>query len=325
MEKVVHLEKPKINKVSIICPFFNEELIIETAAQLIVKSLKNLPVEWELILVDDGSTDDSLSLVSKTMEMYPRVRIITYKTNQGRGEALRTGINYAQGDIIVTTEIDLSWGEDIIKKIVSKFQKDTNLDVVIASPNLKSGGYKNVPFLRVFLSKLGNTLIRILFVRSVTMCTGMTRGYRREVFQSLRTYDKGKEFHLEVLLKLYALGLNIAEVPATLEWKNNKLSKDKKRQRKSSLALSRVITTHLNFLFLAQPIKYFWFVSLLFTMGTLISLSFGVYRLLTGQISIYLVIFSLLLAVCALLFFACGVITELSRKILKELWRKDAI
>ena len=68
----------------------------------------------------------------------------------------------ARGDILISTEIDLSWGEDIVKKIVDKFIREPDLDVVITSPNIEGGGYKNIPKYRVIISKIGNFIIEML-------------------------------------------------------------------------------------------------------------------------------------------------------------------
>ncbi len=314
----------RIEKISIICPLYNEELIIESAVKSMLTALKNLPWDWELILVNDGSTDNSLKILREETKNTDRLKIISYEDNQGRGYALKTGIKQAAGDIIITTEIDLSWGEDIVEKITNTFLNTPKLDMIIASPNLKGGGYKNVPLKRVLLSKIGNKLIRLLFTRKVTMNTGMTRGYRREIIQGLNIFEKGKEFHLEVLLKLYNLGTVIGEIPAILEWKTNKPGKNTGNARKSSLKICKTIGTHFNFLFFASPIKYFWFISFILFSGSLFSLTYAVILFFSRGVSVFMAIISLLLAIFGLLFFGFGVIAELNKSILKELWKKCA-
>ena len=95
-------------------------------------------------------------------------------------------------------------------------------DIVSASPHLPGGGYKNVPFHRVALSKYGNYIIRTGMSFSTTMNTGMTRGYRADVIKGLPLFESGKEFHLEVILKARSTNLYIIEIPAVLEWKHYK-------------------------------------------------------------------------------------------------------
>jgi len=322
MKNIAQIER-KIGKVSIVCPFYNEAAIIGKAVERMLLKLKDLDLDWELILVNDGSKDPSVENINIPAEFGQKVRILSYPVNQGRGYALKTGIESATGDIIITTEIDLSWGEDIVEKILMKFRENSKLDAVIASPNLPGGGYKNVPFKRVILSKFGNQLIRLLFTRKITMNTGMTRGYRREVIQGLSTFEKGKEFHLEVLLKLHVLGASIGEIPATLEWKDQKLSQTPGEKRKSSTKIPHIIATHVNFLFFASPIKYFWFISIVLMALCLASLAYGTYLFMTKGVSVFMVIISMLFAIFSLLFFGFGVIAELCKNILKELWKNN--
>lgn len=319
MPELIELRR-SFSKISVVCPFYNEELIIEKAAAGMVKSLGRSGLDWELILVNDGSTDNGLKALLNTLKDDGRVKIISYDSNKGRGYALKTGINAAKGDIIVTTEVDLSWGEDIVRTITDKFRENPKLDMVIASPNLKGGAYRNIPLKRVLLSKTGNQLIRLLFTRKVTMNTGMTRGYRKEIIQGLNIFENGKEFHLEVLLKLYTLGAEIGEVPAVLEWKDSQLARKKDVKRVSSLKIFRTIGTHLNFMFFASPIKYFWFISFVLALSSFGAFLFAVYLLLSRGISVYMAIISLLFAIFGLLFFGFGVIAELNKNILKELW-----
>ena len=160
----------------------------------------------------------------------------------------------ARGDILISTEIDLSWGEDIVKKIVDKFIREPDLDVVIASPNIEGGGYKNIPKYRVIISKIGNFIIRMLFTKEITMNTGMTRGYRRGIIENIQFDEKGKEFHLESLLKLKILGYKFGEIPATLEWKDKKLSSNTNK-RGNHLKVPMILSIYVLAL---QIYKIFW-------------------------------------------------------------------
>lgn len=308
-------------KVSIVCPYYNEAGIIEKAVCGILANLEKLKTEWELILVNDGSVDESFRIVQAVTQNNPRVKLVSYEVNQGRGYALRQGILSSDGDYIITTEIDLSWGDDIVDKIINKFISDPSLDVVIASPNIPGGGYKNVPLKRVFLSKLGNFIIRLLFTKNITMNTGMTRGYRREVIKGLPFFEKGKEFHLEVLLKLISLGYKVGEVPATLEWKDKLFLSDKSAKRKSSSKISKLIISHLNFAVFANPIRYFWLMGIccfLVGLGFIIN---AFHRLFTGEVSVYVAIIGFSLFIVALLFFGFGILSCQNNWILRELWR----
>lgn len=321
--KLAEIEKRStIRKVSVVCPFYNEESIIKDSVELLIRNLEKLESDWELILVNDGSTDRGLQKVLEASANNDNVKAISYEINQGRGYALRNGIDAAQGDIIVTNEIDMSWGEDIVRMIINKFKESPDLDVVIASPNLKGGGYKNIPYRRVLLSRLGNQVIRLLFTRKITMNTGMARGYRREVIQGVRTEEKGKEFHLEVLLKLDALGYRIEEIPAILEWRNNILL-SRNDSRDAQFKALKLISSHLNFAVFANPIRYFWIFSLLCFLGAAGFLVAAFYRFIFGLVAIYTGLVGLFLGIFGLLFFGFGILTAQNKKILIEFWRKN--
>lgn len=167
----------KTVEISVASPFFNEAGILETAIKTMLEQLRTPDAEWELIVVNDGTTDGS-GEIAKTI-YHPRLRLLKYPTNRGRGYALRTGIKVAKGNIIVTTEIDLSWGDNIVHELVDALRRNRDIDFVVASPLMSGGAYRNVPRKRVFYSRIGNRVIRALMSRTATMNTGMTRAYRR--------------------------------------------------------------------------------------------------------------------------------------------------
>ncbi len=321
MPKIIELTKDDITKISVVCPYYNEAQIIGSTVKIIYEELLKFDNEFELILVNDGSTDDSFEIVKQVTRDFNNITLITYLYNEGRGYALKKGINAASGQIIVTTEIDLSWGKEIVHRIVRKFNEKSFLDCVIASPNHSEGQYKNVPFQRVMISKIGNLLIRMFFVPEISMNTGMTRGYRKDVIQNLDMTERGKEFHLEVLLKLNALNYKIEEIPAILEWKNTE-QPNLEKKRNSSTSINRTIKTHINFLFFLRPLKYFWVISFLMILLSLMSLVTAFYFLFNDIESLWMAMTSLLFAIFGVLFFGIGIITEQNKSILKELWWK---
>ena len=112
-------------KLSVILPMFNEEKGIYENLRSVIKILGQIDIEWKIIVVDDGSIDGSKSEAERALKDTINSEIVSYKPNRGRGFALRAGFSKADGDIIITTESDLSWGADIIPKllnsIISKF------------------------------------------------------------------------------------------------------------------------------------------------------------------------------------------------------------
>lgn len=308
--------------ISVVCPFYNEEAILAASIDLMLENLKTLEDDWELIVVNDGSLDGSLEIARHKETESDQLRVVSYEVNRGRGYALRTGVAAAKGDIVVTTEADSSWGDRIVHDIVAAFKEHPDADMIIASPHLPGGGYKNVPFHRVFLSSVGNWVIRSGLSWEITMNTGMTRGYKREKHLALPLDEDGKEMHLEVVNKALAFGYRIYEVPAVLEWKDHKLmaKPDKTKKRKSSSKINLIIRSHLLFSLLVAPFRYLYPVAILISAIAIGFLIGAVYNLFTPTPSAYLFISTLLLGLFALIIFGLGVLAQQARAIQKELW-----
>jgi len=304
-------------KVSLVCPFFNEAAILDNTIRHLLLQLESLDADWELIVVNDGSTDDSERIARSISS--PRLRVLGYPHNRGRGHALRTGIAAASGDIVVTTEIDLSWGDRIVHDLVDAFRRDPTLDIVVASPHLAPGGYKNVPARRVWISKIGNLVIRTLMTNAVTMNTGMTRAYRRSLIQSLPLSEDGKEFHLEVILKATAFGVRIGEVPATLEWKEHRRD-GQVVQRKSSSRMRRLIVSHSLFSLFAHPVRYVMGAAVITLAMGLFFLGWSIVAMIVGQVAAYMGLLGTSLVILSLGFFLTAIIMQQGWLIQKELW-----
>ena len=306
-------------EVSVVCPFYNEDQIVEQAVRTLVARLATMDQSWELIVVDDGSLDGSRACVQELADEIPELRVVAYDRNRGRGYALRAGIAEARGAVVVTTEIDLSWGEDVVHRLVAAMDEWPDADIVVASPHLEGGGYKNVPFKRVFLSKFGNLVVRVCMAGAASMNTGMTRAYRRDVIQSLPLHEDRKEFHLEVILKAAGLGYRIREIPCVLEWKEYK-HKGQRVERKSSSKVKKLIVSHTSFSLFASPVRYVWGMSL-----ASLGIGFGfmlwaVYLLLSQRVSAFSALLGLSMVILGILLFVIGLVLQQGNTVQRELW-----
>jgi dolichol-phosphate mannosyltransferase len=308
-------------EVSVVTPFFNEKGVVEHAIRSFAASLATLDRPWELIVVNDGSTDGSAEIAARVVaELGARVRLLGYPRNRGRGFALRTGIAAARGAVVVTTEIDLSWGEQIVHELVAAIEADPRIDIVVASPHLPGGGYRNVPANRVFYSTWGNRVIRAGVSNAATMNTGMTRAYRREVIQSLPLFEDEKEFHLEVILKASSFGFRIAEIPALLEWKDYKHS-DGRPSRKSSSKVNRLIVTHGLFSLFANPVHYVLPLSVGALLAGALCLGIAVVAWIAGRVSAFMAIFGVGLLTLGIILFVLAVVARQGNMVQHELWK----
>lgn len=281
--------------VSIICPAFNEEAGIADAIGSLKACLAELGRPAEVILVNDGSSDGTVAAARRAIGADQRFRLFSHRANFGRGRAMRTGFAEARGEIIVTTEADLSWGADVVRRMVLALEGHPQADAVFASPHVEGGGYQNVPRHRVELSRWGNRFLRTLYPSSVSMTTGMTRAYRSWAIRGQQFANDGKELHLEIAHRLMSLGHRIIEVPAVLSWPRAQAAE--RGQRTNWTKIRRLIGSHLAF-GVVQGVSRI--IGPALGVLTVLIAGFGVWavrNLIAGQVSVFLAMLTGLLLI----------------------------
>ena len=239
---------------SIIIPMFNEADNAETTLGRVKEALAPFQGTFELIAVDDGSTDDTRSILESLCKKDGKVKVVSYPRNKGRGKALRAGFKAAAGEIVVSIDADLSYDPLYIHDLVETLTGDTDVDFVLASPYMPGGGVQEVPFLRLWVSKLGNKILRFAMPNRIYTSTGIFRAYRREVLASLELESDGKEIHLEILSKAIALGYRVKEIPAILT---------ARQKGRSKFKFKKTAASHLAFSFFEKPMIVFGFLGML--------------------------------------------------------------
>jgi glycosyltransferase involved in cell wall biosynthesis len=250
---------------SIVIPMFNEAENAENTLARIEESLASIEGNYEIVAVNDGSTDDTLEVLKKIAASNKKIKIASYSKNIGRGMALRTGFKKAKGEIIVSIDADLSYDPKYIIDFLKTFKAEENNDLILASPYMPGGNTKGVPFVRLWISKLGNKILRYAMPNRIYTSTGIFRAYRKKVLDSLELESDGKEIHLEILSKAISLGFRVKEIPAILT---------SRKRGNSKFKFKRTATSHLIFSVFEKPMMIFGFLGLL-TLG--IGLSLGLY------------------------------------------------
>jgi dolichol-phosphate mannosyltransferase len=250
---------------SIIIPMFNEAENAEATLKQVEEAMVSFQGTYEIVAVNDGSTDNTLEELKKVSDNNEKVKVVSYSKNIGRGMALRKGFRASTGEIVVSIDADLSYDPHYVLDLVEVLRKEADIDFVLASPYMPGGGVQNVPFLRLWISKLGNKILRLAMPNRIYTSTGIFRAYRRKVLDSIELESDGKEIHLEILSKAIALGYRVKEIPTIL----------KGRQRgKSKFRFKKTATSHLVFSAFEKPMIIFGFLGLL-TLG--IGLLMGLY------------------------------------------------
>jgi len=276
--------------VSVICPMYNEAAGVEEAVAKLKRCIDALPYVAEVLLVNDGSEDPTVERALQAIGDDRRFRVLSHRVKFGRGRALRTGFREARGAILVTTEGDLSWGAEVIPRMVDYLRANPRLDAVFASPHLAGGGYRNVPRHRVWLSIVGNRVLRLLYTGILTMTTGMTRAYRASVIKPHLFTQDGKELHLEISHRLLTLGYRIGEVPATLSWPAPDKRGGSRAKRTNWSRLLVLVGSHMAFGLLRGVSRIIVPALVLLTIAVVFFAGWAVYNLAVGAVSIYLAV-----------------------------------
>lgn len=239
--------------VSIVVPMHNESANLPDTLEQIAAEMRSAGHTFAVVAVDDGSTDDTADKLRLLATKADWLKVVSYQPNQGRGYAIRAGIETATGTIICTTDADLSYSPDHLSRMVALLQKYPKLDCVVGSPYSAGGVTEGVPFLRLLVSRLGNQIISRAFGGNIKTATGVLRAYRRDCIKSLELFSTGKELHLEIISKLLAAGFCIMEMPATLR---------SRKKGKSKFQFRAIAASHLLFSLHEKPILLFGLIGL---------------------------------------------------------------
>lgn len=212
-------------KCFIVLPCYNEEDNIQPLIKAIHRVLYDR-ISYEIIAVDDGSTDNTQKLIQQVSNDYP-IRILKHNTNRGLATALQTGLNEAiklssAEDLIVTMDADNTHDP---KYIVDMMRAAKEADIVIGSRYIANGRQLNVPFHRIILSKTANFLIKKTMKLPVKDATSGYRCFKASTLKKLSIISKhnfieskGFEVSLEILAKAFYCNPTVKEVPIMLDY-----------------------------------------------------------------------------------------------------------
>lgn len=234
-------------KLSVIVPCCNEEQNVPRFASELWPVLESLDLDFEVVIVDDGSKDNTVVEVKKINK--PQLRLVRHEVNRGLGAAMRTGIMTVTGDQLVFLDGDLTFHPRLIPRLLQAKREHPETDFVIGSPNL--GGYsKDIPAWRLWISKFANLFYKILLGKPSTSINQIFRLYKTEQLKQLSLKSIGFDINAEILFKLVFRGRKFVEVPAELTSRLHGVSK---------LNYAREIRRHLILIFKILKWKFFGF------------------------------------------------------------------
>src|SRR6266850_365501 len=241
--------------VSVVVPAYNEAAIVEANLAVLCRYMESLEDEyrWEIVVINDGSSDRTGELVETFAQNRPNVRVLHHVVNFGLGQALKFAFNHCRGDYIVTMDADLSYAPDHIRGLLTKI-RENRAKVVVASPYMPGGHISNVPWLRRMLSVWANRFLSATAKGGLSTLTSMVRVYDARFLRTLDLRSMGMEINPEVIYKAMLLRARIEEIPADLDWR---LQNAAGPGRRSSMKVVRHTMSVLLSGFLFKPFMFF--------------------------------------------------------------------
>ena len=254
--------------VSVLVPAKDESpnlpLFLEEAAAAFAGRLER----YEVIVVDDGSTDDSWAVLARLAAQYPFLRPVRHRSQRGIADALRTGYLHARGDVLVFYPADLQFKPEDIPRLVAP---------ILAGDSDMVTGFKQGKYEKAFVSRIYNVLSRTLFHVPVKDLNSV-KAYRREIMEVLPVRP---DWHRYMIVIAHAEGFSVSEIPVPLY---------PRHAGRSKFGIGRIPVGVLDMLsvwfelrFGRKPLLLFGMVgAALFATGVLVGLGAVTWRIVAG-------------------------------------------
>lgn len=196
-------------KLSVVIPVFDESATI----QEIIRRVRAVGLADEIVVVDDGSRDETPEILQRLAKEIPELRLISHERNQGKGAAVRSGIAVAQGDLILIQDADLEYDPRDYAKLLEPIEED-RADVVFGSRFL-GAPRRSTMFWHMVANQMLTFMTNVLYN---SILSDMETGYKlfkRPILQGVPLRAKRFDFEPEVTAKLLKRRARIFEVPIT--------------------------------------------------------------------------------------------------------------
>ncbi|MHB8853403.1 MAG: glycosyltransferase family 2 protein [Ignavibacteriaceae bacterium] len=253
-------DKISFKKVSVVVPLLNEEESITPLTNEIRKVLKMIDIQFEVIFVDDGSTDKSLKVIKDICRQDKRFKYISFRKNYGKSAALQVGFNQVTGDAVITMDADLQDDPNEIPNLLKKL--DEGFDLV--------SGWKKKrhdPFIKKISSRFFNFVTRLMTGIKIHDFNCGLKAYRKEVVEVIKVYG---ELHRYMPVLADWEGFSVAEVV---------VKHHPRRYGKTKFGISRffkgfvdLITVVFSTRYIKRPMHFFgFFGALSFIIGLIVN------------------------------------------------------
>lgn len=293
-------QKSEFKKVSVVIPLLNEEESLPILANEIKKSFQSVAVDFEVLFIDDGSTDKSLKVI-KEIATDKRFRYISFRKNYGKSAALQVGFKHIKGDAVITMDADLQDDPAEIPNLLKKL--DEGFDLV--------SGWKKKrydPFIKRHSSKFFNFVTGVMSGIKIHDFNCGLKAYRKEVVDSIKVYG---ELHRYMPVLAHWQGFTVTEIA---------VKHHPRRYGKTKFGISRFFKGFIDLLtvvfttrYIKRPMHLFGFLGALSFFVGLIVNGYLTYEWISGQpLSNRPMLFlGILLIIVGVQFFSVGLLGEM--------------
>ncbi len=300
----------QLKKISIVTPIYNEKDNVKLLLEKLYSVLDTIDYTFEVIAVDDGSSDGSAELLDHLITQYHNLRVIHFKRNFGQTAAMMAGFDEATGDVMIPMDSDLQNDPDDIPKLLQKIEE--GYDVV-------SGWRKNRQdhaIKRNFLSRVANKIIS--YISGVKLhdygCT--LKAYKKSCMEGVRLYG---EMHRFIPIYAHLMGAKVTEIP---------VNHHPRVHGESKYGMNRIFKVILDLMvlkfmdkYLKKPIYLFGGTGLLLLFISGLSFLFSVYLKLIEKVPFIdtpLILFSSMTFITGIMCILMGILAEMIIRIYFE-------
>ena len=301
LDQQTHAPRLSFQKISLIIPLLNEEESILPLINEIRKALKPINKPYEIIFIDDGSTDSSLKNIKEAGKTDNRIKFISFRKNYGKSAALQVGFKAATGDAIITMDADLQDDPHEIPGLLKKLDEGFDL----------CSGWKKErfdPIIKKYSSRFFNFVTRMMSGIKIHDFNCGLKAYRREVVQNIHVYG---ELHRYVPVLAKWQGFTVTEIP---------VKHHPRRYGKTKFGISRffkgfidLITVSFATRYIKRPMHFFgFFGAMAFLVGLVVNGYLTIEWLSGKALSNRPMLFlGMLLIIVGVQFFSVGLLGEM--------------
>lgn len=289
--------------ISVVIPLLNEEESLRELAQQLERVLEQTaPRRWDVLFIDDGSTDDSFDVIAELNARNPRFRCYRFRRNHGKSAALAVAFADVQGDIVITMDADLQDDPNEIPALISKLHDGYDL----------VSGWKRKrhdPWHKTIPSKLFNTVTSIMSGVKLHDFNCGLKAYRREVIETVQVYG---EMHRYIPALAHWEGFRVTEIP---------VQHHARKYGSSKFGASRFVKGFLDLLtvmfttrYIKRPLHFFGTIGALFALVGFVTDTWLVVEWSLGKTSLSqrpLALFGVAMIIVGVQLISIGLIAEL--------------